>query len=71
MCEFVWRAVTQSLGALVTPSLVIRESSIELATGAHLLVEGWADARIGQSSKINILLILQKVKNATGLFALV
>jgi len=31
-----------------------RESNIELATGVHLPVEGWADARIGQSLKINI-----------------
>jgi len=30
-----------------------RGSSIELATGVHLPVKGWADARIGQSLKIN------------------
>jgi len=45
-------------------------SSVELATGAHLPVEDWTDVRIGQSLKINISL-LRKVKNATGLSALV
>jgi len=42
--------------AIPTP----RGSSVELATGVHLLVEGWAEARIGQSLKINILLIIAK-----------
>jgi len=33
---------------------------VELATGVHLPVEGWTDARIGQSLKINISLIIAK-----------
>jgi len=33
---------------------------VELATGVHLPVEGWADARIGQSLKINISLTIVK-----------
>jgi len=37
-----------------------RESSVELATGVHLPVEGWTDARIGQSLKINISLTIAK-----------
>jgi len=45
--------VKLSLGALATPSLL--PVGVELATGIHLPVEGWADARIGQSLKINII----------------
>jgi len=37
-----------------------RESSVELAMGVHLPVEGWADLRIGQSLKINISLTIAK-----------
>jgi len=38
----------------------LHESSVELATGVHLPVEGWADARIEQSLKINISLTIAK-----------
>jgi len=37
-----------------------RESSVKLAAGVHLPVEGWADARIEQSLKINISLTIAK-----------
>jgi len=37
-----------------------RESSVELTTGVHLPVEGWANARIGRSLKINISLTIAK-----------
>jgi len=41
-------AVTRRAGyAIPTP----RGSSVVLATGVHLPVEGWADARIGQIFK--------------------
>jgi len=51
------QAITRRAGyAIPTP----RESNVELATGVHLPVEGWADVRIGQSLKINISLTIAK-----------
>jgi len=57
--------VSPSLGALATPTpysprVERRDSTVELATGVHLPVEGWTDARIGQSLKINISLTIAK-----------
>jgi len=50
-------AITRRAGyAIPTP----RGSTVELATGVHLPVEGWAGARIGQSLKINISLTIAK-----------
>jgi len=42
--------------AIPTP----RGSSVELAMGVHLPIEDWANARIGQSLKINISLTIAK-----------
>jgi len=43
---------------LAVPAL--RGSRVELLMGVYLPVEGWADARIGQSLKVNISLTITK-----------
>jgi len=50
----------------IPPSLERRVShassfpAVDLSMGVHLLVEDWADARIGQSLEINISLTIAK-----------
>jgi len=57
--ETAWQ-VSRAAHTASPSILTLRVSSVELATGVHLSIEGWADARVGQSLKINISLTIMK-----------